>query len=190
MCLPFPIPSAATAETEIEITAWRQSYGYGTRPWEASHRTFHVNSVTRNVKKMNTTSSYSHWHVQDGADSSVRDVWVMTVMCTFLCADCVFEECMRAVRYTAVSSAPQCLLLVSSGYWSSLHQPVSVSRYFRAANTLNSKVNETCFAVGRKCYRITYRSCSYAVWKKRRKLRFFPCWKVSDDIFDYLFLSL
>ena len=44
MCLPFPIPTSATAGTEIEITAWSQSYGYGLRPWEASHGTFHVNS--------------------------------------------------------------------------------------------------------------------------------------------------
>ena len=138
---------------------------------------------------MNTTLSYSHWHVQDGADSSARDVWVITVMCTFLCAGYVFEEYMSAVKYTAVSSATQCLLLVWSGCWSSLYQLVRVSRYIKAANTFNSKVNETCFVVGRKCYCITYRSCSYAVWKQRRK------WFLVNDQRDaqivfYVFISI
>ena len=43
-----------TAETEIEITAWRQSYGYGTRSWEVSHRTFHVNTIVQPLQETNS----------------------------------------------------------------------------------------------------------------------------------------
>ena len=63
MCLPFPLPAAATAENRLMIgvssvphprcrdsrnrdrdNCMTSILRYGTRPWEASHRTFHVKS--------------------------------------------------------------------------------------------------------------------------------------------------
>ena len=121
MCLPFPLPAAATAETEI--TAWRQSYGYGTRPWEANHRTFHVKKHMVQAAASSETSACPNtlWIFIFTVASSCNSFENESVQVSSLDTPTVIKgfarvPAFRVVMATEIVTWPFCAALVTCEY--------------------------------------------------------------------------
>jgi hypothetical protein len=141
--------------------------------------------------KMNTTVCCCDWHVQDGASSSARDVFVnRSDVYICVCRFCVWRTHESGKGHCVIGRTVFCFGVKQLlKFVTSACLCISLDPKPKKGSLIAKSVSETRFALGRPSLPVQVASVSFVVWQRRRKSAIFvTCWNVSDrNIFAHLF---